>query len=272
MYERMFNKVRFFLRCVQCLGELEFDNINNRLICKNDALHNFPIIDEIPSFVRRDEISVEDATWVFEYDEKAESYDKTLKKYDEWLGVDLKKETKNILESLPVKSSSQVLDTSTGTGRVIFAIMEIFPNVNCEFIGTDLSLGMLRVAKRKFTDAGVQVPLFHSHVTKLPFENESFDVITHFGGINTFSDIAATLEEWVRVLKPHGTLVISDEGLSPAAKKTERGVGIIKINKLFGVKPPLEQLPSQVKNIKLQWIARDTFYVIQCQKLSKEEL
>jgi ubiquinone/menaquinone biosynthesis C-methylase UbiE len=107
---------------------------------------------------------------------------------------------------------------------------------------------------------------------ELPFDDDSFDVVTHSGGINTFSDIPAALREWVRVLKPNGFLWIGDEGISPALRKTRRGAEIMKENKLFGLQPPLRHLPPQVKNISLQWLARDTFYTISCQKLSEEEL
>mgnify|MGYP001122904580 CR=1 FL=1 len=190
-----------------------------------------------------------------------------------WLGVDLRGEFRKVLEKiLPVKDSCRILDVSTGTGAAIFGIKDACPKILCEFFGTDLSMGMLRVAQKKFEMAGMEVPLFHSHVKALPFKDESFDIVTHFGGINTFKDIPAALEEWVRVLKPDGTLIVADEGLSPAARKTMRGAKIVKENLLFGLRPPIEHLPPYVKNVELRWVAKDTFYVISCQKLSEEEL
>ena len=272
MKKRLFLKVRDILRCPKCLGRLEINHAADYLACQSDSSHSFPIIDGIPSFVRQEEISPEDAKWVFEYDKKAQEYDEAVKRYDEWLGIDLRKEVLKVLEGIPVKPSCRILDVSTGTGALIFGIRETHPDVACELVGTDLSIGMLRVAQRKFVHAEMEVPLFHSHVTGLPFENESFDIVTHSGGINTFKDIPAALKEWVRVLKPNGILVVADEGLSPALRKTRRGVNVIRENWLFGMQPPLKHLPPQVKNIKLRWMARDTFYVISCQKLSEEEL
>lgn len=272
MSEHFFSKTRDFLRCPRCLAELNLGDAGTLLIGQNDALHKFPIVDNIPSFVKREEISPEDAKWVFEYNEKAEKYDEYVKRYDEWLGVNLEKERLRMFERISVKSSQRILDVSTGTGAVILELKKVYPDVPCKFVGTDLSFGMLRVAQRKFARASVEVPLFHSHVKELPFENQSFDIVTHFGGINTFRDIPSALKEWVRVLKPEGVLVVADEGLSPSARKTQRGAEIIKANSLFGLQPPLEHLPHQVKNIELRWVAKDTFYVITCQKLSKEEL
>lgn len=272
MSERFFSKTEGFLRCPKCQAELHLDDTGAFLICQNSASHSFPIIDGIPSFVRREEISPEDARWVFEYNEKAEEYDEAVKKYDEWLEVDLWKERLNMLGRIPVRSSQRILDVSTGTGAVIFGMMEVYPNITCEFVGTDLSIGLLRVAQQKFARASIEVPLFHSHVEELPFESQSFDIVTHFGGINTFKDIPTALKEWVRVLRPDGILVVADEGLSPVVRKTKRGAEIIKANRLFSLQPPLEHLPHLLKNVELRWMAKDTFYVIICQKLSKEEL
>lgn len=267
-----FFETRDFIVCPKCFGELSLDSAGMFLECKNDSSHKFPIVNGIPSFVRREEISPEDAKWVFEYDETAEKYDEAIKFYDSWLGVNLKQEFHKVIEQVPIRSGQRILDVSTGTGAVFFYINDVYPNVDLELVGIDLSMGMLRVAQRKFASSGMEVLLLHTQVKEFPFEDESFDIIIHSGGINTFSDIPAALKEWVRVLKPEGTLFIADEGLSPTARKTQRGVEIVKQNKLFGLQPPLENLPSPLKNVELRWIARDTFYTITCQKLSEKEL
>jgi hypothetical protein len=36
--------------------------------------------------------------------------------------------------------------------------------------------------------------------------------------------------------------------------------------------PPLKHLPPQLENVELRWIAKDMFYTIICQKMSKEEI
>ncbi len=251
---------------------MDINSVGTLLICKKDPSHRFPIVEGIPSFVKREEISPEDSKWVFEYDEMAERYDEAIKEYDSWLGVNLHEEFRKVIERIPIKSSQHVLDVSTGTGALLILIKEVYPTVDLKLVGVDLSMGMLRVAQRKLRNAGIGALLLHAQVKELPFKDESFDVIIHSGGINTFSDIPATLKEWVRVLKPEGTLLIADEGLSPCARKTQRGLQIVRENKLFGLHPPLEHLPPQLKNVELRWVARDTFYTITCQKLSREEL
>lgn len=272
MSELVFLKAKEFLCCPKCRAELDYDSVRSFLTCRNHDLHSFPIIEGIPSFVKREEISPKDAKWIFEYDEKAGQYDELVKMYDVWLGVNLGKEFRKLVEQLPIESARRILDVSTGTGAMIIGIKEVYPNVAPEFVGIDLSIGMLFVAQRKFIGARMDIPLFHSQVKELPFKDESFDIVTHAGGINTFEDIPATLREWVRVLRPEGILFLADEGLSPAARKTLRGVEIVKANRLFGLMPPLDHLPPQIKNVELRWFARDTFYSIKSQKLSQQEL
>jgi len=272
IFKELFLKVEDIICCPNCSGDLELDLANNCLTCQIDPSHNFPILEGIPSLVKREEISPEDAEWVSEYDEKAEQYDEVIRREAERMGIDLTEEFSRILERVPVKPSCHILDVSTGTGALIFRIGQVFPDVSCKFVGVDLSIGMLRVAQRKFIKAKMEEPLFHSQVMKLPFKDGSFDIVTHFGGINTFRDIPTALKEWVRVLKSEGYLLVVDEGVSPALRKTRKGANLIKGNWLFGLQPPLEYLPPQVKNVELRWVVKDMFYAISCQKFSQEEL
>lgn len=75
-----------------------------------------------------------------------------------------------------------------------FLICKKDPHVEIELFGVNLSFGILRVAQRKFKQAGLIIPLFHTQVKELPFNDESFDIITHHGGINTFADIPIALK------------------------------------------------------------------------------
>ncbi|MFW9777596.1 MAG: class I SAM-dependent methyltransferase [Candidatus Heimdallarchaeota archaeon] len=254
------------LQCPKCGGNLQLQRKTSSIRCQNNDSHNFQIIDEIPRFVEQNEISPEDAKWVFDYDQRAESYDAALEFYNEKLGTHLRDSYLELADHLPVQENQSILDVSVGTGNVNLAIKQVYPNLRLKLAGIDLSIGFLQVALEKFKKGGIQSLLLHSQVNSLPFKNNKFDIITHSGGINTFSNIPRTLTEWVRVLKPEGTLVFVDEGLSPAVRKTERGESILKWNTLFSAKPPLDDLPFNVKNIKLWWTARGTFYVIICQK------
>ena len=83
-------------------------------------------------------------------------------------------------------------------------IIEAHPNAISHFLGIDLPIGMLRVAQKKFIDAGIGVDLFHSEV--LPFADASLYIVTHAGGINTIQDIPTIINEFVCVLRPNCSL------------------------------------------------------------------
>jgi ubiquinone/menaquinone biosynthesis C-methylase UbiE len=53
--------------------------------------------------------------------------------------------------------------------------------------------------------------LFLGNAERLPFADESFDVVFHTGGINFFSDRAKAIGEMIRVAKPGSLILIVDE-------------------------------------------------------------
>ena len=45
--------------------------------------------------------------------------------------------------------------------------------------------------------------------------------------------------------------------------KTELGQALITNNKLYDLEPPLNLLPSSAKNVKLDWVINNCFYMIE---------
>ncbi|MBT9166533.1 MAG: hypothetical protein DDT25_01221 [Chloroflexi bacterium] len=105
-----------------------------------------------------------------------------------------------------------------------------------------------------------------SNAAYLPYGNDTFDAVLHFGGINTFGEKAKAIAETVRVAKPGAKIVIGDEGLAPGKEKTRFGRWLLKKNTLFANKPPLEALPANIEDSNLRWIWRGLFYVIDFRK------
>jgi ubiquinone/menaquinone biosynthesis C-methylase UbiE len=102
----------------------------------------------------------------------------------------------------------------------------------------------------------------HANVLNLPYPKNSFDIVVHSDGINTFSDIPQALSEMLRVVKSGGFVIVTDEGLSPQVRNTERGKDILKANSLFGATPPLEHIPEKAKDLEVSHIMNGTFYQI----------
>ena len=74
----------------------------------------------------------------------------------------------------PLPRSGRVLDVACGTGRVTrLLVREGFAGV----VGSDVSNAMLAVAKRQLPN----VEFFQGDATRLPFDDDSFDLVTCIG-------------------------------------------------------------------------------------------
>lgn len=95
-----------------------------------------------------------------------------------------------------------VLDVCTGTGDIALAMTET------SVVGADFCLPMLALARRKAGDDERQLPLVAADALGLPVADASVEVVTVAFGVRNFSDLDAGLRELVRVLRPHGRLVV----------------------------------------------------------------
>lgn len=101
-----------------------------------------------------------------------------------------------------------MLDVATGTGRLPLAMLR-YASFGGRVIGVDLSRRMLEHAAPKFV-ADSQVMLVLAPAERLPFHDETFDVVTCLEALEFTSDMRVTLIEIVRVLKPGGLLLITN--------------------------------------------------------------
>lgn len=104
-------------------------------------------------------------------------------------------------------ASGQVLELAAGTGIATRALRDALPG-DVTIIATDLSDGMLAVAKEKFAPTD-RVEWGIVDATHLPFEDASFDAIVCQFGIMFFPDEAGALRECRRTLKPGGVLLFN---------------------------------------------------------------
>lgn len=71
-------------------------------------------------------------------------------------------------------------------------------------VGLDLSIRQLGHAARLMSDAGERFSLVNANAERVPFADESFDVVFCDHGAMTFADPYATVPEVARVLRPGG--------------------------------------------------------------------
>lgn len=88
----------------------------------------------------------------------------------------------------------------------------------------------------------------HGNAQYLPFQNESFDAVFHFGGVNLFNDPEKALEEFVRVTRKGGLVAWGDEGFSPNYPEGYRKRRLTRINP--GFLKPQPPIPEELVNVK----------------------
>jgi ubiquinone/menaquinone biosynthesis C-methylase UbiE len=172
------------------------------------------------------------------------------------------KERERFTQYVPIEGPSRIIDVSVGTAANFMALANVYPKQMGRFNihGLDFSRGMLKVAQKKMRERDFTFSLVHGSVFNIPYADDFFDIVLHSGGINTFSDIPKALEEMLRIARPDGFVIVSDEGVSPEIRGTERGKAIIEANSLFAATPPIDQVPESAKDLEIDYIMNGTFY------------
>ena len=124
------------------------------------------------------------------------------------LGVDRRWRRKAVKEIVD-GSSQQILDIACGTGDLTIDTAKASGNGSI-VTGCDISEGMMSYVMAKAAKEGVteRIRLKVADGCNLPWEEGSFHRVTCAFGIRNFEDKAKGLEEFQRVLKPGGKLVI----------------------------------------------------------------
>jgi demethylmenaquinone methyltransferase/2-methoxy-6-polyprenyl-1,4-benzoquinol methylase len=107
-----------------------------------------------------------------------------------------------VRKALKLEPGHFVLDIAAGTGTSTAA----FTATGAKVIAADFSLGMLQVGK----DRNPTIPFVAADALALPFANSTFDRITISFGLRNVADRMVALEEFRRVIKPGGFLVICE--------------------------------------------------------------
>jgi demethylmenaquinone methyltransferase/2-methoxy-6-polyprenyl-1,4-benzoquinol methylase len=104
------------------------------------------------------------------------------------------------VERLALRGDERVLDCCTGTGDLAIALAPAAGSV----VGVDFSAEMVARAREK----APSIPFHVADVTRLPFPDASFDVVTVAFGVRNLQDLDAGLREMARVLVPGGRLLV----------------------------------------------------------------
>ncbi len=155
-----------------------------------------PLIDL--SYIVMGLVSADRSSWWYErlnswhYHRQAQRYDKSVIDFE---GDRYAQALKAGLKALSAQPRT-ILDVNTGTGFVPQLLLTLFPTA--KIVATDLSEAMLAQARTKYP----HIEFFQADTAKLPFGNESFDLVTLHNGPPHFA-------EMTRVLRTGGQMVIA---------------------------------------------------------------
>lgn len=100
------------------------------------------------------------------------------------------------------KKEFKMLEVGCGTAFVSLYFAKRRGKVYC----LDSNKKILKVAKRNFKSEGANGKFVLGDTQKLPFRNNTFDVVTSFGLLEHFKDPSQPIKEMVRVTKPGGVV------------------------------------------------------------------
>jgi ubiquinone/menaquinone biosynthesis C-methylase UbiE len=151
-------------------------------------------------------------------------------------GVDMIKGRKQIVSLLGLKPGMRILEVSPGPGVFQKYLREAIGGTG-EIVALDLSMGMLQQCRK--TNGKLNIHLVHGNAQNLPFADNSFDALFHFGGINLFNDPQKAIREFVRVVNNDGIVSWGDEGFSENYSNERRKKMMLKINPGFAKPRPV---------------------------------
>lgn len=135
------------------------------------------------------------------------------------------------VRAVDARPGERVLDIAAGTGTS----SEPYADAGVEVVPADFSVGMLRVGRRRRPDLAFTA----ADAMRLPFADASFDAVTMSFGLRNVADPGAALEEFLRVTKPGGRLVVCE--FSRPTNPAFRGV---YLNYLMRALPPIARRTS----------------------------
>jgi ubiquinone/menaquinone biosynthesis C-methylase UbiE len=116
------------------------------------------------------------------------------------------------------RGALDVLDAGCGTG---FLSLELAARGH-RVTGVDFAPAMIAEARRKAVAAALAVRFEEADAERLPFAPASFDLVISRHVLWTLPHPEAAIDEWIRVLRPGGRLVVVDSQLEGGARLPSR--------------------------------------------------
>jgi phosphatidylethanolamine/phosphatidyl-N-methylethanolamine N-methyltransferase len=157
------------------------------------------------------------------------TYDRWAPVYDFVFGSVFEKARRTAIAACE-EVGGRILEVGVGTG-----ISLPYYSQRCRIVGVDISEAMLEVARQRVIERRMTnvERLAIMDVQALEFDDNSFDVVTAQYVVNTVPDPEAALDEFMRVLRPGGELIVVNRVGAEAGPR-------LKVEKLL--EPVVERL------------------------------
>jgi demethylmenaquinone methyltransferase/2-methoxy-6-polyprenyl-1,4-benzoquinol methylase len=106
-----------------------------------------------------------------------------------------------------VRPGMKVLDIAGGTGDLARAFAERAGDTGLVVL-SDINMSMLRAGRDKLLDKGRMLPLVQCDAERLPFADDSFDVVSVAFGLRNMTHKDVALAEMRRVIRPGGKVLV----------------------------------------------------------------
>ena len=226
------------------------------------------IVDGIPVFLNDTFVRGDNQKYMKMYDWMSKGYDLAETIIGKLrYGNSVNKMRNKIVSQLEWRDNCSVLYVSIGTGTDLKFIPEFVNKDSLDIVGADISMGMLKMCKKKFGKR-LNISLINCCAEDLPFKDNEFDIVFHVGGINFFNDKPLAIREMIRVAKKGTKLLISDETADYIEKQYKKSNMSKKYfqDKTFDFQDLLSSIPKEVSDLETKLIWNDRFYYITFKK------
>ena len=244
---------------IDWLDAIDFERLGLNPNAVSDQAEERRILDLVQS------LSAEDTTNRDQYD--SERAVEIYRNFLNWLFATFKTRESEFrhtaLSILELQPGQRVLITSCGLGEDVELCAAQVGSTG--FVhAQDLSRIFVEHARDAVTHD--QCAFTVSNALDLPYKDNFFDAVYHFGGINLFGNLQRAVHEMTRVCKTGGTVVFGDESVAPHLRDHDYGKMFICNNALWEAPLPLDALPITAHNVSARYLLGNCFYQIAFQK------
>ncbi len=159
------------------------------------------------------------------------AYDGSAPKYDNTAGAIYLRALSLLLPFADKAPFPAILDVGCGTGINLLEMARVLGPCR-KLVGIDLSPGMLAIARKKATIAGVSATFTVGDAESLEIPDGAFDIVVCNSAYHWFPDRPRAIRELSRVLRPGGQLLLA----TLAAPGYEEWIGVVNSvwARLFG--------------------------------------